>query len=157
MLVALGSLAAAQSEGTQATIEACTHLLNYAATHPDAVLRYHASEMILHIHSNASYLSETKARSRAGGIFYLSNNSKTPPLNGAIHIHSGIMRSVLASATEAEVGALFYNAQDGAMIRTTLEELGHLQPATPIQTDNEVADGIVNDRVKQRQSKVIDM
>jgi len=67
------------------------------------------------------------------------------------------MCSVLASTTEAEVGALFYNAQDGAMICTMLEELGHLQPATPIQTDNEVADGIVNDRVKQRQSKVIDM
>ncbi len=42
------------------------------------------SDMILNIHSNASYLSETKARSRAGGIFYLSNNSKNPPLNGAI-------------------------------------------------------------------------
>jgi len=38
MLVALGSLAAAQSEGAQATIEACTHLLNYAATLPEAVL-----------------------------------------------------------------------------------------------------------------------
>jgi len=143
--VALGSLAAAQSKGTQATIEACTNLLNYAATHPDAVLQYHASDMILNIHSNASYLSETKARSRAGGIFYLSNNSKNPPLNGDIHVHSSIMRSILASATEAEVGALFYNAQDGAMICTTLKELEHPQPATQIQTDNEVADGIVND------------
>jgi len=34
MLVALGSLAAAQTEGTQATMEACMQLLNYAATHP---------------------------------------------------------------------------------------------------------------------------
>lgn len=157
MLVALGTLAAAQAEGTQATIAACTQLLNYAATHPDAVLRYTASDMVLHIHSDASYLSESKARSRAGGYFYLSNDSPTPPMNGAIHVHSSIMRSVLASATEAEVGALFYNAQDGAMLRTTLTEMGHNQPATPIQTDNEVADGIVNDRVKQRRSKAIDM
>jgi len=61
MLVALRSLMAAQSEGTQATIEACAHLLNYTATHPDAILRYQASKMILNIHSDA--LSESKARS----------------------------------------------------------------------------------------------
>jgi len=150
MLVALGTLAAAQAEGSQATVEACTQLLNYAATYPDAVLRFSTSKMVLHIHSDASYLSETKARSRAGGYFYLLDDSQQPPINGAIHVHSSIMKSVLASATEAEVGALFYNAQDGVMLRTTLTELGHPQPATPIQTDNKVADGIVNDRVKQR-------
>ncbi len=38
MLVSLGTLAAAQTKGTQATVEACTQLLNYAATHPDAIL-----------------------------------------------------------------------------------------------------------------------
>jgi hypothetical protein len=157
MLVALGTLAAAQSEGTTATTKACTHLLNYAATHPDAKIRFQASDMILHIHSDASYLSETKARSRAGGYFYLSDNNENPKINGAIHVHSSIMRQVLASATEAEVGALFYNAQDGSMLRTTLIELGHPQPATPIQTDNEVAEGIINDKVKQRRSKAIDM
>jgi len=122
-----------------------------------ATLRFTASDMILHIHSDASYLSESKARSRAGGFFYLSNNSEHPPINGAIHVHSSIMRSILASTTEVEVGALFYNAQDGAMLRTTLTELGHPQPATLIQTDNAVADGIINDRVKQRRSKAIDM
>ncbi len=62
MLVTLGSLAAAQAEGTQATLDACTQLLNYAVTHPEAILQYTASEMILHIHSDTSYLSKTKAR-----------------------------------------------------------------------------------------------
>ncbi len=38
MLVSLGTLAAAQVEGTQATVKACTQLLNYAATHPDDML-----------------------------------------------------------------------------------------------------------------------
>jgi len=63
MLVSLGTLVAVQAEGTQATVEACTQLLNYAATHPDATLRFTASDMILNIHSDASYLSESKARS----------------------------------------------------------------------------------------------
>jgi hydroxypyruvate isomerase len=38
MLHALNALAAAQSKGTQATVEALVHLLNYCATHPDATI-----------------------------------------------------------------------------------------------------------------------
>jgi len=78
MLAALGMLGAAQTEGTQATVKACTQLLNYAVTHPDATLHFHASKMILNIHSDASYLSESKARSHAGGYFYLTDDTKTP-------------------------------------------------------------------------------
>jgi hypothetical protein len=119
--------------------------------------------MILHVHSNASYLFEPNARSRAGGLFFLStmpsDNAATasPPLNGAIHITSSIMRNVLASATEAEVGALFYNCQEACMLRITLDEMGHPQPATPVQTDNACAEGIINNTVKQRRSKAMDM
>jgi len=43
------------------------------------------------------------------------------------------------------------------MFRTTLDEMGWPQPATPIKTDNAVAEGIINDKVKQRRSKAIDM
>ena len=55
MLVALGSLAAAQSKGTEATRDALVHLLNYCATHPDATLEFRASDMCLWIHSDTSY------------------------------------------------------------------------------------------------------
>ena len=61
------------------------------------------------------------------------------------------------STTEAEFGALFVNGQEADPIRTTLQELGHPQPATPIQTDNATAMGIANDTVKQRKSKAMDM
>jgi hypothetical protein len=64
---------------------------------------------------------------------------------------------VLSSATEAELGALFYNAKDACMLHTTLSGMGHPQPATPIHTDNAVAAGIANNTVKQRRSKAIDM
>jgi hypothetical protein len=64
---------------------------------------------------------------------------------------------VLSSAAEAEMGALFYNAKEAAWLRTTLEDMGHPQPATPIQTDNACAAGIANGTVKQRRSKAIDM
>jgi hypothetical protein len=165
MLVVLSSLGAAEANGTQATADAAQHLLNYAATHPDAIIRFHRCGMILQIHSNASYLSEAKARSRAGGIHFLGNklpetihpDDPPPPLNGAVHIVNIIMRNALASATEAEVGAYFHNAQDATTLRTALEFMGWPQPATPIQTDNSCADGIINDTVKQRHSKAIDM
>jgi hypothetical protein len=166
MLVALGTLASAQSKGTKATMDAAIHLLNYCSTHPDAVIRYHKSNMILHIISDASYLSETGARSRLGGYLFLTDqmvntvpqpDDIAPPFNAPILVNSSIISSVLASAGEAELAALFYNAKDGAMIRTTLEELGHPQPTTPIQTDNACASGIANNTIKQKRSKAIDM
>jgi hypothetical protein len=52
-------------------MDGAVHLLNYAATYPDAAVRFHKSDMVQYIHSDASYLSEPKARSRVGGYFYL--------------------------------------------------------------------------------------
>lgn len=49
------------------------------------------------------------------------------------------------------------NAQQACALRTTLNDMGYPQPATPIQTDNSVAQGIINDTVKQKRSKAIDM
>lgn len=163
MLVSLGAIAATQSTPTELTLDECVHLLNYAASHPDAVVRYTASDMCLWIHTDASYLSEAQARSRAGAFFFLSHHPNTlqphqlPPINGPIHITSTIMKNVLASAAEAEVGAAYIAAQEGCPIRLTLAELGHPQPATPLQTDNSVAKGIIDGTVKQRRSKAIDM
>jgi hypothetical protein len=76
MLVALGSLASAKT--TEATAQFITHLLNYCATHPLATVRYHASEMHLKIHSDASYLSEPKAHSRGGGHIFRSDKPTDP-------------------------------------------------------------------------------
>jgi hypothetical protein len=76
-----------ETEHTTATerTQAATHqLLDYLATHPDATIRYHASDMILHIHSDASYLSVSHARSCLGDLFFLGKN---PPARYAQRIH----------------------------------------------------------------------
>eukprot|EP00804_Cyclotella_cryptica_P009391 CCRYP_018074-RA/>CCRYP_018074-RA protein AED:0.17 eAED:0.15 QI:0/0/0/0.75/0/0/4/0/1210 len=78
MLPALGSLATQQSAPTQNTMSKVHQFLDYAMTHPDAMITYRASNMILAVHSDASYLSETKARSRAGGHFFLSEDDPSP-------------------------------------------------------------------------------
>jgi hypothetical protein len=62
------------------------------------------------------------------------------------------MSPVLSSATEAELGVLFYNGKEAAMLRNTHRNMGHPQSATPIQTDNACATGIANDTVLLIQS-----
>jgi hypothetical protein len=66
--------------------------------------------MQLKIHSYASYLSETKAKSRIGGYFYLGNKTNSPkkPLsNGPLLYHTTVLKHVVSSVAEAEFGALF--------------------------------------------------
>jgi hypothetical protein len=133
-------------------------LLDYLATHPDAAIRYHASYMVLHIHSDASYLSVSNARSRLGGLFFCDKKSpQQDTLNGSILNVASVIKNVVASAAESEVGAWFHNAQSGAPLRVTLTELGHIQPPTPLRTDNSTAFGILNETIKQKRSKAMDM
>jgi len=79
------------------------------------------------------------------------------PDNGPLHVLCQVMQQVVASTAEAELGALFLTAQTACPIHIALDELGHLQSATPLQTDKRTAFGIVNDTVKQKCSKAIDM
>ena len=57
ILLALNAIAGAQAAPTKNTLKRVHQLLNYMATNPDAVIRYRASDMILNVHSDASYLS----------------------------------------------------------------------------------------------------
>ena len=160
VLPALSSIASEQASATKNTKKKVEQLLDYLATHPKAKVRYYASDMILNIHSDASYLSETRARSRVAGQFFLGSTPvKGQPivLNGAIFILCGILKFVVASAAEAELGALFLNCKEGKIIRLVLEELGHKQPPTPVHCDNITAAGIANDSVKKQRSRSMEM
>jgi hypothetical protein len=76
VLMPLNDIATEQTKATEKTEAATNQLLDYLATHPDATIRYHASDMILHIHSNASYLSISNARSRLGGLVFCGDKSQ---------------------------------------------------------------------------------
>ena len=153
----MNTLASSQLKGTEETKEAVTHFLNYCATHPDATFRFHASDMILKIHSDASYLSETGARSQAGGYYFLGNKNDSMQNNGAIHVVARRIKNVVSSAAEVEIAAVFMNAKEAVPIRQNLEELGHPQPATENLTDNKAAHGILNKTYRKTRSKAIDM
>ena len=111
---ALSELATQQSHATEQTLKQCHHFLDYMATHPNARIPYHASDMVLNVHSDASYLSVKNAKNRAAGIFFLGSlprNNQPIRLNGAIAVLCTILKFVAASAAETELGALFLNAK----------------------------------------------
>ncbi len=123
-------------------------LLNSLATQEDAVLSYHASDMVLAVHFDASYLSKPKARSRAGGHFFLSSNATVPPNNGAVLNIAHIIKNVMSSATKAELTGLYIMARKAVYIRIILKELGHKQLPTPLQTNNAMADAVIKGKIQ---------
>ena len=158
MLVAINSIAVNKKYGMLDTMKAVEQLLDYAATHPDAEITFRRSDMILKIHTDASYLSEHGARSRVGGYFFLGdNNDNDSDMNGPIAIECLILKNIVSSAAESELGGVFTNATRACGLRTALIEIGHPQPATPICTDNTTANDLIAGRIKQRRSRAFDM
>ena len=107
--------------------------------------------MTLKIHSGTSYLSESNTRSRVSGLMFLVNthDSFNPHLlNGPLLTVSTILKHVMSSAAEAEVGGCYVKCRKALPIRVTLEELGHKQGPTSIMTDNSTASNILNNECK---------
>jgi hypothetical protein len=113
--------------------------------------------MFLAVHSNASYLSKPKARSRAGGHFFLSSNTQLPAKNGAILNIAHVIKNVMSSATEVELAALYIMAWEALYIRIILKEMGHKQLPTPMQTNNAMADGVIYGQMQPNCTKAMDM
>jgi hypothetical protein len=163
MLPAINEIRGSQASLSQKTKDACKMLLDYAATYPTAIIRYHASDMALHIDSDAAYLVLPNARSRYAGHYFLSDYppplpaKPTPKPNGSILTICKTIRGVMASAAETETGGVYGNAQEAIACRISLCALGHPQPPTPIKTDNSTANSFVHANIKQRRSKTWDM
>ena len=160
ILPALNELASEQANPTQKTMRKAIRLMDYLHTYPHAYIRYHASNMVLHLDSHAAYLVVPKARSRVAGYFHLSdhpNITKHPKLNGAVLVECKTLQHVVSSSAEAEVAGVYHNASVAIPIRHLLHQLGHPQPPTPLKTDNCTATGFVYDNIHQKQSKSWDM
>ena len=166
ILPSLGSISTSLNTSTWKELSSRVKwLLDYIATHPEPKIEYQASNMHLWVHTDASYLNESKARSRGAGYFFLSNkpnlpirpDDPPPPTNGPIDVNCKVIDAVMSSAQESETGMGFINAKSAIEKRLTLEFLGHKQGPTPIQFDNKAAVGILTDQMTQRRSKAMDM
>ena len=123
LLVALNTIGSQQAQATEATKDAVATLLDYVATYPDDGILYRASDMILAAHADAGFHNETKGRSCAGAHIFLSEDEPIPRWNGAILTIAQIIKFVMASAAEAELGALFITAKKVLPIRQMLIEM----------------------------------
>jgi hypothetical protein len=160
ILMALSDIAPQQSVPTKNTKRQVDQFLDCMWMHPDAVIRYRTSDMVLNVHSDASYLSAPCAQSHAGGYFFLGSlpvDGNPIKLNGAIHITCTILKLVAATATKAKLGALFLNAQEAKVLRLTLAKLRHPQPLMLIYIDNTTTIGIVNNTIKRQCSRAMEM
>jgi hypothetical protein len=101
VLMPLNYISMEQTKATEKTQAATNQLFDYLTTHPEAAIINHASDMILHIHSDASYLSVSNARSRLGGLCFLGNKSlEQDKLKGSILNVTSVIKNVVASAAE---------------------------------------------------------
>ena len=74
--------------------------VDHKASQEEPILTYKASDMVLTVHSDASYLSEPKARSHAGGHMFMSVNDDIPANNGTVLNILQIIRAVMSSAAD---------------------------------------------------------
>ncbi len=109
-------MAVEQSKGTTNTMAKVKQLLDYFATYLEATIRFQASDMILNVYLDASYLSEPDVRSRACGHFFMGWSPKDGDpirLNCAFYTLCAMLRFIFLSAKEAKLGTLFLNCKEG--------------------------------------------
>ena len=159
MLLLIGSVASTKSTDTIENFKKrINHFLDYAATQPNAKLKYFASAMKLWVESNALYLFESRAHSRAGGILHLRDKPKfsilpdppRPTSNGHILVISKIIDAVMSSTQEDKNGTRFIAAKKIIPCRIILVEMSHKQRPTPLQFYKKCATGIMNDEIRQK-------
>jgi hypothetical protein len=158
ILPALNEIASEQASPTTETLDRANMLMDYLHTYSNGVIRYYASDMILKTTSDAAYLVQPKARSRAAAHYHLGwHNSDR--VNGAVDVLCKTIKNVVSSAAEAETGGIYMGGKHACPILAALEELGHKQPSTgsPFETDNNTAQGILNSKMRRKLSKSFDM
>ncbi len=151
---AVHQLSSVQAQPTANDMARMYRLLQYLAAHSNNGIRYHASDMILQLMSDASYLCRPKARSVGGIYSYLGLPSA---INGPISCGSWMIECVCSSVAEAELASGFRVAQVATPHRRILADLGYPQPATMLRMDNTVALGIASGQMNARRSKSMDM
>ena len=112
--------------------------------------------MVLCAHSDTGFNNKSKGHRKEGDQIFLSKNYAMHQWNGSVLTISQIIKSVMSSASEAELGALFITAQEMAAMQNTLEEMKWPQPKSPIQTENSDAAGVVNNTIVNRKLKTMD-
>jgi hypothetical protein len=87
----------------------------------------------------------------------MSSDTKDPQNNGAVLSIAQLIKAVMSSVAKAKLGALYVNTCVAILQRQLLEEIGHPQPLTLMQTDNIIKLGVITSNIQPRQTKALDM
>lgn len=138
LLTVLNEITTQHTNDAKETAKAITELLHFCAIYPNASLFFSANDMVLHVDSDASYLSPSKARSKTGGNCYLNDLSHNPTKEPTIPLRPNrpvfpvchILRHIMVSAAGVEITALFKYGQEAVLLRNTSVNLGRPQLPT---------------------------
>ena len=111
LLVDLSDIRSQQATATKHINEAINKILDYCATYPSDGIIYRSSDMVPCAHSDKGLNNESKGRSRSGAHIFLSENKSMPRWNGYVLALAKIIKFVMSSASEAELGAIFITAE----------------------------------------------
>ena len=111
LLVGLSAAVSQQASITQRTNEYIDQILDYCATYPSDGILYHSSNMVLCAHYDAGFHNESKGCIRARAYVFLSEKDAMPRWNGPVLTLAKIIKFVMSSASEAELGTMFITAQ----------------------------------------------
>ena len=123
LLVGLSAIGSQQAATTQLTNDAIKQILDYYSTYPGDDILYRSINMVLCANSDAGFHNERKLLRRAGSHIFLSENDAMPQWNGSVLKLDKIIKFVMSSASEAELGEHFIISQEIVAMRQTLEEM----------------------------------
>ena len=115
LLCPISTITSQSSKPTMDMMRQTLQLLDYLAMQEDVVLSYHARNMVLAVHSNASYLSKPEARSRAKGHFFLSSDTTVPPNNGAALNIAHIIKNIMSLAPGVGTSRTVHHGTHGSV------------------------------------------
>ena len=113
ILPTLNEILTQQSAPTTGTTAKTDMLFDYLATHPDAKVRFYATNMYLYLESDAAHLVLPRARIRCAVYYYLGDKLQSPTnkpaITGAVHVLCKTIPNVVSSAAEPKREVLLGN------------------------------------------------
>ena len=123
LLLGLSAIGSQHAAATQRTNDAINQILYYCSTYPADYIIYRSINMLLCAHSDAGFHNESKGSSRSGAHIFLYENDAMPRWNGSVLTLAKIIKFVMSSASESELGAMFITAQEMVATRQKFQEI----------------------------------
>ena len=121
IVTALCANAYRQAKCTELVFNTCHQLLEYISTHPNGTIQNCEGDMILALKTDAYHFYEHGGKSWAAAYMFLTKKNQPEFHNSALLIFSGKIKHVMSSASEANIGSLYYFRKSANPLRTNLE------------------------------------